>query len=185
MQCQGPNCTKEVEQLPGGHRARKYCSDICRVGAHRKHAEAVKDAQRKIDATANVQKMWDNLSTQYDDLLPDQLALLHFLNKKQQNLEKQVGQALMKVFEFASASEQGRKDILVGNLMCIGEELGYPELEGIPEGNDNWWRYLRPLRLEKLRPLYDTVYYRYWSPSQEADELERLRRADGSYAHPL
>lgn len=51
MQCQGPGCTKEVQQVPGGHRARKYCSDICRVAAHRKHAEEVKDAARKVQAT--------------------------------------------------------------------------------------------------------------------------------------
>lgn len=52
MQCQGPGCTKEVEQKSGGHRARKYCSDICRVGAFRKHQEEVKEAERKAAAAA-------------------------------------------------------------------------------------------------------------------------------------
>lgn len=40
MQCEGPNCTNTIEQIPGGHRARKYCSDRCRVAAGRRNRAA-------------------------------------------------------------------------------------------------------------------------------------------------
>jgi len=121
---------------------------------------------------------------QYDDLLPDQLALIHQLKKTtwRGDLDKLVGQALVKTFEFAAATEQGRKDILIGEIMEVGEALHYPEIEGLPAGNDNWWKQLRFQRVEQLRSLLFAVYYRYWSPPQEAKELERLRRNDGTYA---
>lgn len=185
MQCQGPDCTNEVQQPTGGHRPRKYCSDRCRVATHRKHAEEVKDAERKVQAAANVRQMWDTLIGQHDDLLPDQLALLHSLKNTtwRGDLQKQVGRALVKTFEFASANEQGRKDFLIGEFMDVGEKLDYPEIAGIPAGNDNWWHHLRSLRLEQLRPLFFEVYYRSWSPQQETEELNRLRRQDGSYAY--
>lgn len=186
MQCQGPGCSNEVQQPVGGHRPRKYCSDRCRVAAHRKHAEEVKDAARKLQATANVLQMWQELIMQYDDLLPAQLALLHLLKKTtwRGDLEKLVGQALVKTFEFATATEQERKDILIGEIMEVGEKLGYPDIEGLglPAGNDNWWKTLRFQRVEQLRLLCFETCYRCWSPRQEAEELERLRRQDGTYA---
>ncbi len=186
MQCQGPDCSNEVQQPAGGHRPRKYCSDRCRVAAHRKHAEEVRDAERRVQAATNVREIWNNLIAQYDDLLPAQLTLLHLLKKTtwRGDLQTLVGQALVKTFEFASATEQGRKDILIGEIMDVGEKLGYPEIEelGLPAGNDNWWKHLRFQRVEQLRPLYFETYYRCWSPRQEAEELERLRRQDGSYA---
>lgn len=184
MQCQGPGCTKEVQQVPGGHRARKYCSDICRVASHRKHAEEVKDAARKVQAAANVLQMWQELTAQYDDLLPDQLALIHQCQKTtwRGDLQTLVGRALVKTFEYASATEQGRKDILIGEIMDVGERLGYPEVEEMPAGNDNWWKTLRYQRVEQLRPLLFAVYYRHWSPPKEAEELAQLRRNDGAYA---
>jgi hypothetical protein len=40
MQCQGPGCTNPIVQVPGGHRARKYCSDRCRVAAGRQNRAA-------------------------------------------------------------------------------------------------------------------------------------------------
>lgn len=33
MRCQGPQCTVEVVQTPGGHRERRYCSSRCRMAA--------------------------------------------------------------------------------------------------------------------------------------------------------
>ncbi len=184
MQCQGPNCSNEVQQAPGGHRARKYCSDICRVASHRKHAEEVKDAARKVEAVTNILQTWQELIAQYDDLLPDQLALIHQLKKTtwRGDLQTLVGRALVKTFEYASTTEQGRKDILIGEIMVVGEALNYPEIEGLPAGNDNWWKQLRFQRVEQLRPLFFAVYYRWWSPPKEAEELARLRRDDGAYA---
>jgi hypothetical protein len=154
------------------------------VATHRKHAEQVKDAERKIQAAANVLQMWQELTAQYDDLLPDQLALIDQCQKTtwRSDLQTLVGRALVKTFEYASATEQGRKDILIGEIMVVGEALNYPEIEKLPAGNDNWWKQLRFLRVEQLRPLLFAIYYRWWSPPKEAEELARLRRNDGAYA---
>jgi hypothetical protein len=35
MQRQGPNCAREIEQLPGSHRQRRFCSDRYRITASR------------------------------------------------------------------------------------------------------------------------------------------------------
>jgi len=50
MQCQGPGCTNPIVQLPGGHRARKYCSDRCRVAAGRQNRAAAGSKLKPIKA---------------------------------------------------------------------------------------------------------------------------------------
>lgn len=52
MQCQGPGCTNTIEQLPGGHRARKYCSDRCRVAAGRRNRAAASSKLKPVKARA-------------------------------------------------------------------------------------------------------------------------------------
>jgi hypothetical protein len=50
MQCEGPGCTNKIEQLPGGHRARKYCSDRCRVAAGRRNRAVASKKPKQIQA---------------------------------------------------------------------------------------------------------------------------------------
>ncbi len=50
MQCQGPGCRNPIVQLPGGHRARKYCSDRCRVAAGRQNRAAASLKLKSIKA---------------------------------------------------------------------------------------------------------------------------------------
>jgi hypothetical protein len=89
MQCQGPGCTKHVQQKHGGHRARKYCSDACRVAAHRaaaraEEAERVNDDVRRAAAEkeAETARERQEIRTRYTMLSDASIDLL--LYAKQQ-----------------------------------------------------------------------------------------------------
>src|SRR5207302_9999076 len=75
MQCQGPNCTREIEQIPGSHRPRIYCSDRCRMAARRQRMRGSEQAQIK-QAEALTRKVRERMARRFGLLTEDSLDLL-------------------------------------------------------------------------------------------------------------
>src|SRR5258708_35683223 len=75
MQCEGPGCTNEIEQLPGGHRARKYCSDRCRAAARRQRIGG-RAKPESINVDAHTEKERARMIKKFGLLTPGSLDLL-------------------------------------------------------------------------------------------------------------
>src|SRR5258708_15834305 len=93
MQCEGPGCTNEIEQLPGGHRARKYCSDRCRVAARRQRIGG-REKPESIKVDAHTEKEPARMIKKFGLLTPESLDLLIQLKGRDAEPAVPVGQAL-------------------------------------------------------------------------------------------
>lgn len=144
MQCQGPNCTRELEQRPGSHRQRRYCSDRCRIAASR--------ARRRSEgepgaALARARHEREQVARLFGALTPASLDLLVDLQHRDTALALVVGQALARERDQALANQ---RHVAYERLMQaekarqLGAELGYPEVEALDlrQGESHWRRYL-------------------------------------------
>lgn len=134
MQCQGPGCTKIVEQLPGGHRARKYCSDACRVAAHRatektSKADRVKDDTRRAAAPKQTEASRERqeIRNRYTDLSDASIDLLLYA-KQHYGLHavSAIGAALVRENE-TSGEGQAKYASLLADFMQAGKKMGFLE----------------------------------------------------------
>lgn len=92
MQCQGPNCTREIEQIPGSHRQRIYCSDRCRIAASRLRIRGMEQEQTQNEA--HTRKEREKVARTFGLLTEESLNLLVDLYKRDTKLALMVGQAL-------------------------------------------------------------------------------------------
>ena len=134
MQCQGPGCTNEVQQKEGGHRARKYCSDACRVAAHRVAARAEEAERANDDALraaaekeAETARERQEIRNRYGMLSDTSIDLLLYA-KKQYGLHaiSAIGAALVREHETAG-EEQAKYKSLLAEYMQAGKKMGYLE----------------------------------------------------------
>src|SRR5712691_5527573 len=105
MQCQGPNCTREIEQVPGSHRPRIYCSDRCRMAARRQRMRDVEHAQIQ-QTEARVRKEREKVARRFGLLTEDSLDLLVELGHRDAKLALAVGQALARERDQALANQK-------------------------------------------------------------------------------
>ncbi len=134
MQCQGPDCTNEVQQKEGGHRARKYCSDACRVAAHRvaareAEAERVNDDVRRAVAEkeAETARERQEISNRYPMLSDASIDLLLYA-KQHYGLHaiSTIGSALVSENE-AAGEGQAKYKSLLADYMQAGKKMGHLE----------------------------------------------------------
>src|SRR5581483_7233678 len=135
MQCQGPGCTNSIEQVSGGHRARKYCSDRCRVAAHRLRQQQAKERETEslqraflAEQEAREQEVRARLRARYGDLLPGTMALLVDLSERSfhSNLVDLLATAIVRERDWARQSAAAERAALAEDIMEMGEALGFP-----------------------------------------------------------
>ncbi len=173
MQCQGPDCTNSVEQVSGGHRARKYCSDRCRVAAHRLHQQQYEQQKAKVslenllaEQEAREEEARARLRARYGDLLPGTMALLVDLSERSfhSDLVDLVAAAIVRERNWARQSAAAERAALAEEIMETGEALGFPfiaieELD-LLAGISNWSNTCEYGSLERLRLVREAVVLR-------------------------
>lgn len=181
MKCRREACRNEVEQIPGSHRQRAYCSDRCRVNDFKEKKRLAVLEQARLDELAKQRARWEKLTEAYSDLLPDQIEVL--FDHEVSIPSYQVARAFEQVFAYASASYEQRKAIIRAHLMLLGEDLGYPAIAGVGVGDgiaagDEWWhRYAITRRGEELLAAYREVFYHHRLVRLERERQEAARQA--------
>ena len=134
MQCQGPGCTKHVQQKEGGHRARKYCSDACRVAAHRaaartEEAERVNDDALRAAAEKEAEKARERqeIRNRFPMLTDASIDLLLYA-KQNYGLHavSAIGATLVRENE-TSGEGQAKYKSLLADFMQAGKKMGFLE----------------------------------------------------------
>jgi hypothetical protein len=181
MQCEGPGCTNSVEQVSGGHRARKYCSDRCRVAAHRLRQEQAKLVEVKIseerfleEQEAREQEARARLRARYGDLLPGTMALLVDLAERSfhSDLVDVIAQAIVAERRQARQSSAAEHAALAEEIMLGGETLGFPFL-AIEDGDlfagvANWSRVCAYGSIERLYLVREAVQIKLGASQRRA-----------------
>ncbi len=134
MRCQGPGCTKHVQQKEGGHRARKYCSDACRVAAHRAVAKAEEAERANDDALRAAAAKKDEAARERQEIrnryanLSDASIDLLLYAKKHYGLHaiSAIGAALVHENE-TSGEGQAKYASLLADFMQAGKKIGFLE----------------------------------------------------------
>ena len=181
MQCEGPGCTKTVEQIPGGHRARKYCSDACRVAAHRLHQQQAKQqktasSQERFleEQEAREQEARARLRARYGELLPGTMALLVDLAERSfhSDLVDVIAQAVVAERIEARQSSAAEHAALAEEIMLGGETLGFCFL-AIEDGDlfagvANWSRVCAYGSIERLYLVREAVQIKLGASQRRA-----------------
>jgi len=159
MQCQGPHCTREIEQMPGSHRQRFYCSDRCRVAARRLRLQSMEHKQVQIEVRA--QKAYEKMARRFGLLTEESLDLLVDLGKREPELARKVGQALSRERDQALANQrrvEQERMLQAAKVRRLGAELGYPAVDALDldEGEDAWRIYLANPQ-HQLEPLFAEI----------------------------
>jgi len=94
--------TWEIEQIPGSHRQRIYCSDRCRMAARRQRIRE----QEQIQAEARARKEREQVAHRFGLLTEDSLDLLIELGKRDAKLALVVGRALARERDQALANQR-------------------------------------------------------------------------------
>jgi hypothetical protein len=157
MQCQGPDCTREIEQAPGSHRPRIYCSDRCRMAARRLHMRG----QEQIQAEARARKERGQMARRFGLLTEDSLDLLIELGHRDPKLALVVGRALARERDQALANQrraEQERSMQAAKARRLGAELGYPAVDALDlgEGEDHWRAYLANPK-HPLEPLFAKI----------------------------
>jgi hypothetical protein len=160
MQCQGPNCTREIEQAPGSHRQRIYCSDRCRMAARRRRIRGAEHAQiQQTDARARKER--ERVARRFGLLTEASLDLLVELGHRDAQLARMVGQALARERDQALANQrraEQERSMQAAKARRLGAELGYPAVDALDlgEGEDHWRIYLANPK-HPLEPLFAEI----------------------------
>lgn len=146
MQCQGPNCIREIEQVPGNHRQRIYCSDRCRMAARRQRLRGAEQTQIQ-QAEARARKERKRMARRFGLLTEDSLELLVELGRRDAKLARMVGQALARERDQVLANQkraEQERSMQAAKARRLGAELGYPAVDALDldEGEDRWRAYL-------------------------------------------
>jgi hypothetical protein len=157
MQCQGPNCTREIEQVPGSHRQRIYCSDRCRIAARRRRLRSMEQVQIQ-QTEARARKEREKMARRFGLLTEDSLDLLVELDHRDAKLALVVGRVLARERDQALTNqkrEEQERSMQAAKARRLGAELGYPAVDALDlsEGEDHWRAYLTNSR-HPLEPLF-------------------------------
>src|SRR5438132_13256942 len=105
MECQGPNCAREIEQVPGSHRHRIYCCDRCRMAARRRRMRGGEQAQIQ-QTEARARKEREKVARRFGLLTEASLDLLVELGRRDAKLALVVGRALARARDQALANQR-------------------------------------------------------------------------------
>ncbi len=165
--CHRPSCPNEVEQAPGGHRPRLYCSLGCRVATFRERAAAAE--RERIRQEQEEQERHDRaeLRRRFGDLLPATIDLLYELQQdySYSRLVERVGQAIANEQKKAQKSALVEYGELSETILLSGEALGWPYLAieddaggDLDAGLEAWLLLCNSASLERLRVVREAVH---------------------------
>lgn len=123
-----------------GHRPKRYCNDACRQAAHRQRLEAARRAEEEAAHLARIQQERISLMKRYGNLLPGTLDLLQTFQSV--SLVEKVVKVIIAERENACLSEAKERNMVMEDLLLIGEQLGYQILTNddfmLEAGVESW-----------------------------------------------
>jgi hypothetical protein len=177
--CQNPACGEELGLIETeGGRDRQYCSDKCRVAAHRAR-EREKHREQVLQYNSELRDYWKEHGIRGEVLLRLQEILLQY-GKPAAKAATNVVLVALTIEAQAGSSEQGR---LVEEVMLGGERIGFEEVIcdefRIPAGFEGWSEFVSHASLTRLRLvrgyLYEREHQQYYK-EQARKRLTELSR---------
>src|SRR5450759_3371766 len=124
--CQGPACNQSLVVIVG-HRPRQYCSDTCKMAAHRARIAAANQARYEALKVELAQKEREALRQRWGDLPPEAFDLLRQLRMSYGTvLAERVAGVLTLVRNEARKSLAEERAALIDQVMLAGEQLDFP-----------------------------------------------------------
>jgi hypothetical protein len=124
--CQGPTCNQSLVVIPG-HRRRQYCSDTCKMAAHRARLAAANQARYEALQLELAQREREELRQRWGDLPPEAFDLLRSLRMTYGiTLAEQVASVLSLVRDEARKSQAEERAALIDQVMLAGEQVDFP-----------------------------------------------------------
>jgi hypothetical protein len=124
--CGNPACGNELVIIPG-HRRRQYCSDTCKMAAHRARLAAANQVRYEELQVQLALREREELRLRWGDLLPETLELLQRLRTISGIVvADQVAAALDAERERERVSLAQERAALIDEIMLVGEQLKYP-----------------------------------------------------------
>ena len=124
--CGNPACGNELVLIPG-HRRRQYCSDPCKMAAHRARLAAANQARYEALQVELALRERETLRQRWGDLPPEAFDLLRSLRLTYGVLlAEQVAGALVLVRDEARKSLAEERATLIDQVMLAGEQVDFP-----------------------------------------------------------
>jgi hypothetical protein len=124
--CQGPACNQSIVVIPG-HRRRQYCSDTCKMAAHRARIARENQARYEALQLELAQREREALRQRWGDLPPEAFDLLRSLRMTYGIvLAERVAGVLQVVRDEARKSLAEERAALIDEIMLAGEQLDFP-----------------------------------------------------------
>jgi hypothetical protein len=160
--CQGPACNQTVVVIPG-HRRRQYCSDTCKMAAHRARLAAANQARYEALQLELAHREREELRQRWGDLPPEALDLLRSLRMTYGIvLAERVASVLTVVRDEARKSLAEERAALIDQVMLAGEQLDFPLI--VTEAFDLaptvfcWSAFCGSASIEQLRLAHDAAH---------------------------
>ena len=126
LRCGNPACGNELVLIPG-HRRRQYCSDTCKMAAHRARLAAANQARYEALQLELAQREREALRQCWGDLPPEAFDLLRSLRMSYGiTLAERVASMLSMVRDEARKSLAEERASLTDQVMLAGEQLDFP-----------------------------------------------------------
>jgi hypothetical protein len=155
QRCQGPACNQSLVVIPG-HRRRQYCSDTCKMAAHRARIAAANQARYEALQLELARREREEVRQRWGDLPPEAFDLLRRLRMTYGiTLAEQVAGVLTLVRDEARKSLAEERATLIDEIMLAGEQLDFPlivtETFDLPPDVFAWSAFCGNASIEKLR----------------------------------
>ena len=124
--CQGPACNQSLVVIPG-HRPRQYCSDTCKMAAHRARIAAANQVRYEALQMELARREREELRQRWGGLPPEAFDLLRSLRMTYGiTLAERVASVLQVVRDEAHKSLVEERAMLIDQVMLAGEQLDFP-----------------------------------------------------------
>ena len=153
--CQGPACNRTFVLIPG-HRRRLYCSDTCKMAAHRARIAAENQVRYEAQQLEQALREREELRLRWGDLPPEAFDLLRSLRMTYGIvLAEQVAGVLTMVRDEARKSLAEERATLIDEIMLAGEQVNFPamvtEAFELASGVFTWSAFCGDASIEELR----------------------------------
>ena len=155
-------CGNELVILVG-HRRRQYCSDTCKMVAHRARIAAANQARYEALQLELAQREREELRQRWGDLPPEAFNLLHSLRMTYGiTLAEQVAGILSLVRDEARKSLAEERAALIDQVMLVGEQFNFPliatETFDLAPTVFCWSAFCGNASIEQLRQAHDAAH---------------------------
>ena len=162
--CGNPACGNPLLIIPG-HRRRQYCSDACKMAAHRARIAAENQARYEALQLELARQEREALRQRWGDLPPEAFDLLRSLRMTYGTvLAEQVASVLSLVRDEARKSLAEERATLIDQVMLAGEQLEFPaiatETFEIAPMVFCWSEFCGSASVEQLRLAHEAVHFK-------------------------